>query len=574
MQSPHSGAQQKNRMTKWMLVVALICVLVGEKGSTKGSSRPNPRPESDHGSGQGHWSTNNKGKGRCRQAKGQDFHNNESSRCQKQKGANIEDAKACMEDIIKLMKDKRRHCNTLMKHVKKMEKLLEITQIKQSMSLSKDEIAMHLYKPKKTFRGLHLEANDTKAAAGAVENSSVQVDLPAELLQDGEENTIIFCVIHSAPQFQDLGVLDGRVYGISVSNKSIHGLQQPINISVTLNKQNDLREPECAFYNSTTEDFSKDGCHTVWCKGEGRVTCSCDHLTYFAILMAGGEVDDGHEKPLTYITLIGCSISLTLLLITVILFLIQRRKQSDVSRRVHVNLAAALILLNGHFLPNSWVASLAAPAGCVYIALLLHYSLLATFAWMAVEGFHLYMLLVRVFNIYIRRYLLKLALFAWGVPAVVVLLIFLIDRDAYGLVAIPSESNSTVYMCYVRNDTVKWVSVCVPVALLFLCNGAVLLVTVHKLWRMRADGAPSGGKWKDTCCIMEWKDACCIMAISCMLGLTWAIGLLSSLSLTATYLFCILNSLQGVFISIWFLASQRSQSEDTPSSTNTHTHTT
>ena len=52
--------------------------------------------------------------------------------------------------------------------------------------------------------------------------------------------------------------------------------------------------------------------------------------------------------------------------------------------------------------------------GCQVLGLLLHWSLLAAFSWTALEGFHLYLLLVRVFNIYVKRYLLKLCLVGWG----------------------------------------------------------------------------------------------------------------------------------------------------------------
>lgn len=82
--------------------------------------------------------------------------------------------------------------------------------------------------------------------------------------------------------------------------------------------------------------------------------------------------------------------------------------------KVHVNLAIALILLNLHFLPNEAVAAYSSNELCIYMAIALHYSLLASLSWMAVEGFHLYWLLVKVFNIYVRRYLLKLSVVGWG----------------------------------------------------------------------------------------------------------------------------------------------------------------
>ena len=94
--------------------------------------------------------------------------------------------------------------------------------------------------------------------------------------------------------------------------------------------------------------------------------------------------------------------------------LFDRTIRTDVSMKVHINLAIALILLNVHFLPSHTVAELSSPGLCLYVALSLHFSLLATFSWMAVEGFHLYLLLIRVFNIYVRRYLLKISLVGWG----------------------------------------------------------------------------------------------------------------------------------------------------------------
>ncbi|KAL2076954.1 hypothetical protein ACEWY4_027439 [Coilia grayii] len=487
----------------------------------------------------------------------------------------------CIDDIQNIKEDKDTPFDDVMRHVEKMEKFLESTNINESTSVSRGDIAVHLYKPNGKFKGVQFQAEDTQAIAGEVPGSQVQVDLPAELLEEGEQNTILFCVLSSIPHKEGHNVFDGKMYGISVSNKRIGGLQQPIKITVTLHSPNSTEVPSCTFFNFSNNEFSTEGCHTDWRTKEGRVICSCDHLTYFAILMVppnpstSNPYPTGHAQNLTYISLIGCSISLTFLLFSILLFFVHRQVQSDVSKKVHINLAVALILLNGHFLPSSWMASLRTPSGCVYIALMLHYSLLAAFSWMAVEGFHLYLLLVRVFNIYIHRYLLKLGLFGWGVPAVVVLLVVIIDRDAYGLVVLPpsgNNTNSTLQMCYVRSEAVKWASVFGPFALLFLCNVCVLLLTVRQLVRLRLSGAPSEERRKHG---RVWRDASSILAISCLLGVGWGIAFLSfgQLSLAATYLFCILNSLQGFFISIWFCASRRSHSEQTHSSTNTHTQT-
>ncbi|XP_037835843.1 adhesion G-protein coupled receptor G2-like [Kryptolebias marmoratus] len=138
------------------------------------------------------------------------------------------------------------------------------------------------------------------------------------------------------------------------------------------------------------------------------------------------------QEILSYITIIGCSISLFALVLTVLIFITNKELRVDDSKKIHISLSVALILLNLHFLPSEAVAAMSSTEFCFYMALGLHYSLLATFSWMALEGLHLYLLLVKVFNIYIRRYLLKLSVVGWGVPAVIVSVVVIIDTDYYG----------------------------------------------------------------------------------------------------------------------------------------------
>ena len=95
-----------------------------------------------------------------------------------------------------------------------------------------------------------------------------------------------------------------------------------------------------------------------------------------------------------------------------------RKRRPEKVIGVHMQLSGALLCLHLSFLlccfwvwlfnkeEEDWV--------CRFLGLFLHWSLMATFCWTALEGFHLYLLLVQVFNIYVRRYLLKLSLVGWG----------------------------------------------------------------------------------------------------------------------------------------------------------------
>lgn len=80
-----------------------------------------------------------------------------------------------------------------------------------------------------------------------------------------------------------------------------------------------------------------------------------------------------------------------------------------------MNLSASLLCLNMVFLLDGWLASMVDSAGlCTSAAVLLHYFLLTSFTWMGLESIHMYIALVKVFNTYIRRYILKFCAVGWG----------------------------------------------------------------------------------------------------------------------------------------------------------------
>ena len=61
---------------------------------------------------------------------------------------------------------------------------------------------------------------------------------------------------------------------------------------------------------------------------------------------------------------------------------------------IHRNLCICLLLAQIFILPDAPKFTV----GCGFIAGFLHYFLLATFAWMLVEGIHVYLMLVKVFE--------------------------------------------------------------------------------------------------------------------------------------------------------------------------------
>lgn len=74
-----------------------------------------------------------------------------------------------------------------------------------------------------------------------------------------------------------------------------------------------------------------------------------------------------------------------------------RKNKTNPTLQIHMNLLIALLLLDVTFITSALLGSLEDVIVCQVSAIALHFSLLCLFAWMAIEGFNLYRLVVKVF---------------------------------------------------------------------------------------------------------------------------------------------------------------------------------
>ncbi|XP_030153552.1 adhesion G-protein coupled receptor G5 isoform X6 [Lynx canadensis] len=305
--------------------------------------------------------------------------------------------------------------------------------------------------------------------------------------------------------------------------------------------------------------WSPEGCRTEQ-PSPSQVLCRCNHLSYFAVLMQLSPAPIPAEllAPLTYISLVGCSISVVASLLTILLHF-QARKQGDSTTHIHMNLHASVLLLNVAFLLSPVLAR--AGAACTALAAILHFALLSCLTWMAIEGFNLYLLLVRVYNIYIRRYMLKLCAVGWGVPALLVLLLLVDQNSVYGPHTIPlfdSRGNGTGFqnnsICWVRSPWVHNILVMGYGGLTSLFNLVVLAWALRAVRRLRAQEKVPGTR--------ACRDSVTVLGLTMLLGTTWALAFFSFgvFLLPQLFLFTIFNSLYGFFLFLWF-CSQRCRSE-------------
>ncbi|XP_047185929.1 adhesion G-protein coupled receptor G2-like isoform X2 [Scophthalmus maximus] len=363
--------------------------------------------------------------------------------------------------------------------------------------------------------------------------------------------------------FQDKALGDktlvSSVLGASVANLSISNLTE--NILFTIRNINPMPGnfvASCAFWDFTVNDgqggWSSAGCFVVNATSDD-TTCSCNHLTSFAILLDLSRdvlIDRQHAQILTFVTYIGCGISAIFLAVTLLTYLSFEKLLRDIPAKILVQLCLSLLLLNLVFLLDGWLALYPAIGLCISTAFFLHYFLLTSFTWAGLEALHMYLSIVQVFTPYLSRYMLKFSLMGWGIPLLVVIIIISVDKDNYGLVTYGKYSDGTSDdFCWLLNDIAFYVGVVAYFLLVFVLCLLVFVVVMVQLSRIKKrnpqNQSPNRG---------VLTDLRSVSGLVVLLGLTWGFALFAwgPLYIPFVYLFTIFNSLQGFLVFVFHCA--------------------
>ncbi|XP_026215564.1 adhesion G protein-coupled receptor L3 isoform X6 [Anabas testudineus] len=324
-------------------------------------------------------------------------------------------------------------------------------------------------------------------------------------------------------------------------------LSEPVVFTVKhLQHSEENFNPNCSFWSyskrTMTGFWSTQDCRLL-ATNRTHTSCSCTHLTSFAVLMAHVEVKKAgsmHDLLLDVITWVGILLSLVCLLICIFTFCFFRGLQSD-RNTIHKNLCISLFIAESLFLVGINRAD--QPIACAVFAALLHFFFLAAFTWMFLEGVQLYIMLVEVFESeHSRTKYFYLA--GYGVPAVIVAVSAAVDYRSYG----------TDRVCWLRLDTYFIWSFIGPATLIIMLNVIFLGIALYKMFHHTAILKPDSGCLDN---IKSWVIGA--IALLCLLGLTWAFGLMyiNESTVIMAYLFTIFNSLQGMFIFIFHCILQK-----------------
>ncbi|CAL8251735.1 unnamed protein product [Boreogadus saida] len=293
----------------------------------------------------------------------------------------------------------------------------------------------------------------------------------------------------------------------------------------------------CAFldYSSKEGVWSNQGC----VRSGGNVNfsvCLCNHLTNFAILMqvVPVKLSEVHQVALSIIGYIGCSISIFCLAITLVTFAILSSVSTIRNQRYHIHanlsfailVAEILLLISSRFEPGT--------LPCKVMAVLLHFFFLSAFAWMLVEGLHLYSMVVKVFGSEGSKHLYYYAI-GWGCPLVICVVSMTSSMPSYG----------EVDNCWLslKNGAI-WAFVA-PALFVIVVNIGILISVTRIISRISTESYKVHG---DANAVRLTVKAVAVLLP--ILGISWIFGVLTvnTHSLAFLYIFAVFNSLQGFFV--------------------------
>ncbi|XP_056150185.1 adhesion G-protein coupled receptor F1-like [Lampris incognitus] len=324
-----------------------------------------------------------------------------------------------------------------------------------------------------------------------------------------------------------------------------------------------LDNPQCVFWNfSLFNDlggWEDEGCELVR-NGNETVTCNCNHLTSFSILMSP-FIPESLQKALDFITYIGVGISLSCLVICLIIEAIIWRKISRNStlylRHVSiVNIAMSLLIADIWFIIGAHTSDENNSLACIAATFFIHLFYLALFFWMLASALLLLYRTVKVFEGGLTEKTMMGIGFSlgYGMPLIITII----------TIAITAPDN------YIRDTGVCWLNwyeskallaFVIPALLISVTNLVILLVMLYQVLKRRSIRDSAWASERNVLVVIARS----LAVLTPFFGTTWGLGVgtMTNPSNEAIHIaFAVFNSLQGFFILVFgTLLDQRVRSE-------------
>lgn len=266
-------------------------------------------------------------------------------------------------------------------------------------------------------------------------------------------------------------VMNSPIVSVSVfSNHTfLRGpLDTPLVLEFRLLETANRSKPLCVQWNHSSPTnpsgfWTARDCELVY-RNTTHVHCQCSQFGTFGVLMDSSHREqlEGDLETLAVVTYSLVSLSLVALLLTFSFLTCLKGLKSN-TRGIHSNISVTLFFSELLFLlginrtENQFL--------CTVIAILLHCFFLSTFAWLFVQGLHIYRMQTEARNVNFGAMRFYYAI-GWGVPAIITGLAVGLDPEGYG----------NPDFCWISiHDKLVW-SFAGPITVVVVMNGVMFLL--------------------------------------------------------------------------------------------------
>ncbi|NXK47933.1 AGRF5 protein, partial [Chauna torquata] len=323
-------------------------------------------------------------------------------------------------------------------------------------------------------------------------------------------------------------------------------------VNMTFQKANlALKKPQCVFWNFSLNDrrggWDDHGCTPT--EKEGNVTCSCNHLTPFSILMSYSK--PFHNSVADYITHIGLAISILSLVACIIIesLVWKNVTNNTTSYMRHVcilNIAMSFLVADIWFTVTAFINDQNIQKRrdiCIAATFLIHLFYLCGFFWMLSLGLILFYRLVFILHNTSKTTQKAVAFcLGYGCPFV-----FAVTTIA---VTLPQKNYTRKDVCWLNwKDSKALLAFIIPALAIVAVNLFITAVVIIKILRPNIGDRTNKQERKTLFQISK-----SLAILTPLLGLTWGFGvatIMKNNDEAVHILFALLNAFQGLFILVF-----------------------
>ncbi|UJR15822.1 hypothetical protein I4U23_002751 [Adineta vaga] len=251
-----------------------------------------------------------------------------------------------------------------------------------------------------------------------------------------------------------------------------------------------------------------------------------------------------------------------------------------------MNLIVALMIAQTLFLCQSLVI-VTKSSVCLIFALGIHFFYLASFFWMNVMAFDLWKTFHKGFSLYVYEIHERLpfyALYAWGMPVIIVTIGIILDaknaplKPCYGRffrgcydVCFRTKNDTPLQGCWIESALMRLILFGCPVAIILLINFIFYTLTVRSIRRgLKTVRVQVERKFQRKKQVIPGEyDVKIYMRMAMLAGFGWTIGFIlfvlpdgpenykRYLAAVFKYLFILLNATPGLFIFVVYVCNRR-----------------